>query len=569
MRFLLLPVLALAAQAESNWMRLVSPNFELYTDTNVEQGRETLKRFEQIRHIFLVRSRTNTAPPLPIRVYLFRHRADYDRYARPGSAGFYQAAADRDHIAIAAGVLEGYRAVFHEYAHLVMRHMNKPLPLWWNEGTAEFFSTLTAKGSAVKVGLVIPAHVANLRQTKLLDLPTLLAADQTSSYYNEQKKMGIFYAQSWALVHMLNLHAHYRPSLLKFLDEVLTGTATDAAFQTAFGKSLDAVAKDLRTYIESKAFYVATITVDPPAELDAITPEALPDPAAELALLDMLNANPARRLAAEGALRRILAAHPDSGEAHARMGQIEADRRNNTAARKHFEQAFAAGFKSASAHHEYARLLRAGKEPVERVVEHLRASAELNARGVMVWYDLAQALHESGDTPAALSVARKARELSRTHQEIRNSEGLIEWLEGTMQAATQSGPRVHVAATPEPQHIEEAAPPRLVRRQRPESEIHEKVAESMLPPRGDAYVDGILRRLDCLDKGARFHVASGATTVKLFVDDPGRVTLRNASGISMELSCGALKPAAVRIEYIQKPDAKLGTAGVISAIEFK
>jgi hypothetical protein len=38
-----------------------------------------------------------------------------------------------------------------------------------------------------------------------LDWNTLFAVDRESPYYNELDKMSIFYAQSWALTHMLML----------------------------------------------------------------------------------------------------------------------------------------------------------------------------------------------------------------------------------------------------------------------------------------------------------------------------------------------------------------------------
>ena len=52
-----------------------------------------------------------------------------------------------------------------------------------------------------------------LRSEPWIPLATLLAVDHSSPYYNEKSHAGMFYAESWALVHMLNLDPAYRPQL--------------------------------------------------------------------------------------------------------------------------------------------------------------------------------------------------------------------------------------------------------------------------------------------------------------------------------------------------------------------
>jgi hypothetical protein len=60
-------------------------------------------------------------------------------------------------------------------------------------------------------------------------------------------------------------------------------------------------------------------------------------------------------------------------------------------------------------------------------------------------------------------------------------------------------------------------------------------------------------------------VADGKT-VQLLVADPSKI---NAGGDEKALTCGPQKqPRQVVVHYSAKPDAKLNTAGVATAIEF-
>src|SRR5205085_8315307 len=109
----------------------------------------------------------------------------------------------RDYIAMRNTGADLYRVVFHEYVHLILKQSGITLPLWFNEGTAELFSTIETTRSQITIGEVIPQYISQLRSERLMDVPALMAVGHDSDLYNEQNKIGIFYAESWALVHML------------------------------------------------------------------------------------------------------------------------------------------------------------------------------------------------------------------------------------------------------------------------------------------------------------------------------------------------------------------------------
>src|SRR5262249_5651505 len=92
--------------------------------------------------------------------------------------------------------------VFHEYTHLIVGSALRSIPIWANEGLAEYYATfeLSADGRQAVVGGPIATHVVLLRQ-RFLPLAELLAT--TASLYDESDRRSIFYAESWALVHFI------------------------------------------------------------------------------------------------------------------------------------------------------------------------------------------------------------------------------------------------------------------------------------------------------------------------------------------------------------------------------
>ena len=85
-------------------------------------------------------------------------------------------------------------------------------------------------------------------QRKRLDAsPTLLATTRTSPAYNENARRGVFYAESWLLVHMM-LHGQpeRRPAFAGYIRDLSAGKPTGDAWDHAFGG--DDIYKALQQY---------------------------------------------------------------------------------------------------------------------------------------------------------------------------------------------------------------------------------------------------------------------------------------------------------------------------------
>src|SRR6266853_515776 len=76
------------------------------------------------------------------------------------------------------------RVVVHEYIHLLLNHGTAPLPLWFEEGTAEFYSNLEFTRGRLLAGMPIAEHAATLDSGEWLTAAELAAVTRTSRVYD-------------------------------------------------------------------------------------------------------------------------------------------------------------------------------------------------------------------------------------------------------------------------------------------------------------------------------------------------------------------------------------------------
>ena len=73
-----------------------------------------------------------------------------------------------------------YAPVYHDYVHYLASGAADWMPLWMNEGLAEFFQNIEIHEKDAELGQPNSEQITLLRQNKLLPLKVLLAADTSS-----------------------------------------------------------------------------------------------------------------------------------------------------------------------------------------------------------------------------------------------------------------------------------------------------------------------------------------------------------------------------------------------------
>jgi tetratricopeptide (TPR) repeat protein len=215
--------------------------------------------------------------PVPSVVFVFGTHKELERFLplRDGKAisagGYFQHHEDSNHIALQLeGFDESARIVFHEYAHLLLHNAARSIPLWMDEGLAEFYSTYTLErdGKHANIGRPIVPHVALLRE-RLVPISELIAVTPASPWYNERDRQSIFYAEVWALTHYLMTAAPDGPAgINRYATGIAQGGQPDEVFQRSFGRTPADLEKELRNYVHSYAFNSRIFTFNEKVQVD-------------------------------------------------------------------------------------------------------------------------------------------------------------------------------------------------------------------------------------------------------------------------------------------------------------
>jgi len=282
---LLLPLLAAAVGAArdkpENWLEVRSPHFTVVTNANEKAGRRIADQFERMRSVFQVMfPHLSIETGSPIIVLAIKDEKDFralepQTYLAKGQlklGGLFLRAPDKNYVLMRLDA-EGehpYAVVYHEYTHLLLGKSAEWLPLWLNEGLAEFYENTDIHEKDVALGQPSPGNLELSRENRLLPLATLFTVDTSSPYYHEQNKGSIFYAESWALTHYFHVKDHqqktfrltaYAELLAKKVDPVTAATR-------AFG-DLKQLQSDLEGYIRQGTFSYFKLSTS--TELDDTT----------------------------------------------------------------------------------------------------------------------------------------------------------------------------------------------------------------------------------------------------------------------------------------------------------
>jgi Flp pilus assembly protein TadD len=314
------PGLALG-RSTGGWQGKQTSHFAIYTPEEVNGGGEILARLEVARLFFEKIGLTKNPAAPRLSILDLGSRKDYGVYRlNPAAWAFYQRTREGDFVAMRDLAPEHYPVAIHEYTHFVMEHAGLKLPLWLNEGLADFYSTVEARKTQVSLGTAPDGRLDFLNRYRWLDWATLAAVDHDSPYYREADKMQLFYAQSWALVHMLALDAEYEGGFERFVLAVSGGAATDAALTAVYHKSLEQIGQDLRGYLGSKRMTVRVFNIDVRQALLETEEIADAGKRVEFALAEILASSPQLAQDANSHLAELAARYQDDPHPEESLG---------------------------------------------------------------------------------------------------------------------------------------------------------------------------------------------------------------------------------------------------------
>jgi tetratricopeptide (TPR) repeat protein len=257
----LIAVFAVTPQTSSaaGWTRLRSPHFTVEGDVAPRELLSVARRLEQFREVI---GRTFPSARLvtssPVTVLVFSRENDFKEIVplfegKPVKlAGYAAYSPIGESISICLEFREqAYSITYHEYAHLLISNAIQGLPLWLQEGLAEYYGTLeiTEDGLRAVLGRPVAEGKFSLLGGRLLPMSELLAAGHDSKLYNVGDDRGLFYAQSWGLVHYL-LHGNpdRKRQFGEFVGRLAAGVPAATAFTDAFPHS-EQIESELSAYL--------------------------------------------------------------------------------------------------------------------------------------------------------------------------------------------------------------------------------------------------------------------------------------------------------------------------------
>ena len=582
------------AAAAPNWVRIESPHFELFTNAGERSGRRTILYFEQVRDFFLKTGSVGEVPSTPVRIIRFRSPKEFEPY-RPyeAASAFYMSSPERDLIVMGTPNRQTKNAAVHEYVHLLVKHSGAKIPVWLNEGLAELYSTLEPQGKQVAFGK--SARLLGDRQW--LPIRELISVDYDSPHFDESDRTKVFYAQSWALTHMLSLSNQYRERFSDFLKGV-DGDTGEEAFRWVYGKTLDQVESDFKRYVVRKRLptTVYEIRLDKSVEKPTVRPAT----ATEVSLVKAgLLVGLERREQALEIYRDLARQDPGDWRIPEALGYLSSYSGDGESARRHFARAVELEASNPRLHYDYALLLQEADAEPEVIKPVLRKAIALepdfdNAHrllgsvllmegkagmalaqlmrvkqisreeAVHHYQTVAQVYHRLGRLEAARQAAALCRKYARSSEEVDLAEELMEWLGvGSEDAAEEAPPLAAAAGTPEATGF---GPP-LEEPDRPLNAPAAASGAQMAPPRVE--VQGSFSRLDCLGERARLHLQIEGGVLPLAILDAAAVKVSGPEGGLVELKCGEQEPRPVTVEYQPFEDLDFGTEGVVKVIQFR
>src|SRR5215467_4067285 len=169
-----------ASAGDAPWLEVRTEHFRVITDGGEKNGREVAAHFEQMRAAFgLIFGREKINDTVPLQIVAFRNTKEFRQFSPTFRgkvvelAGFCIPAQDENFVAIDMSLPNSWETVMHEYAHVLLNANYMPTAPWFDEGFAEFFSSLHVKDGEVQVGGRI-AETAALFQGQKLKMQQLL-----------------------------------------------------------------------------------------------------------------------------------------------------------------------------------------------------------------------------------------------------------------------------------------------------------------------------------------------------------------------------------------------------------
>lgn len=377
---------------EASWVVVESARFEIFStlpEEKVKALATELERFHAL--VYAVTNAPRGESAVPTRIYALARRSEYSQVGPAGTAGAFSQGLRQNQIVLSdySPNMGASEVILHEYVHFVLRNgTDRPYPVWYDEGLAEFFSTVVHHEELLVIGAIPKARIPWFERAQWLPTERIIAA-RAYDDLNGSNELGMFYAQSWALVHYLTLDREpgsppVGRALARYLELVEGGTPTEDAYRAAFGEAPGRSGLRIRNLLEDGTMKVLGIPI---------------------AKLDYDRTSPTVRI-------------PGPGEVAVRLGQLHLSNGKAEQAEDEFQAAIALDARNARAQAGLGDALKF-QDRFEEAEPYFKRAVELDAEDPLNQIDLAEFYQDRGSKRAASIEAMRA-DLVRARDIYRN-----------------------------------------------------------------------------------------------------------------------------------------------------
>jgi tetratricopeptide (TPR) repeat protein len=567
-------VFCTGARADT-WTQVRSTHFVVNTDAGGDRGRQLVLRFEQMRAIFgqlILRPQVNI--PVPLTIIAFRSSDQMQEHVPifQGKAvdlsGFFVGRPDHNFIVLDLSAPDHWTMAIHEYAHMLLDGNYPATPLWFDEGFADYFSTIDVVRDGVQIGKPPQGYMELLGNSQWIPLGELLQVQPDSKTYNLSDRRSLFYAECWVVVHYL-----FDTQKLREAGQYLglvenQRQPVEQAVQQAFGMSCQQLEQQVRNYYRSPQAVYRTLKL--PVDVNkqyTYTAEKIAPADAQAMLADLDVHVDAHQQRGIEILESLLQEHPDNEQALRSLGYAWLQKDNPDRAAQYFERAAKLNAPDPWVHY-YSALLRhrSGErltpEEVEASKADLKEAIRLSPQFADAYNLLGLAEMQSGDMQYCIRDLTTAVELSPRNESYRANlaQAYIfarKWEDATALLQTllaSKDPKIADQANQQMQEMEQArtrqrveilgrpaddytAPQWRPKKTAPQPAAEAKTpAQPQLPQHGPVhYLKGTLLSVDCAaPPAATLTVQAGSKTWKMLTANYQKLALIGADQFSCE-----------------------------------
>jgi hypothetical protein len=245
--------LAVQAHAQAKLKTYKTKYYIIHTDLDTDGVQEAIVRMTAMADEYRRRTRGFSGKirkRLPF--YLFRNSKDYYAFGGiKGSAGVFMGGSL---MAIAGEKTSGrtwhivQHEGFHQFAHATI---GRGIPIWADEGMAEYFGQGIFTGDGFVVGVIPPRRLARLKNEIKENKVKSFSKMMTMTNREWVKEMAMVnYDQAWSMIYFLIRaeNGKYQKATMGFLKDISRGRLYLAAWTRNFGSDIKIFEKRWREY---------------------------------------------------------------------------------------------------------------------------------------------------------------------------------------------------------------------------------------------------------------------------------------------------------------------------------